>query len=1462
MSHVFHLSLLCFAAFALSGCSSTRPTIGGISVTDTKPPNPAISSVVVGATANVSASVGNDGPNLGVDWTLNCGGSPNTALEPASVACGSLNPVHVGSDIVMVYTAPAYVPTGNTVTLTATATSDPAVSASVNLTIVPKPIAIAWTQGFMPPATGCPSGISYCMAASGTGFQNSPQQAVTASLGATVSYDPLAQGVVWSCSPAGSCGSFNPTPTASGSSTTYTAPSTIPSGGLPVTITATPACETEKPDPCSSTTSISETITLMPVEVAVAALPSTVGARGGNSNLTATVTWDASNGGVTWSAACSAGTGACGTITQGNCGTGVAPTYASSCSAVYTPPDSIPAGASTLPITVTAQSIADPTTRSSTAITVGPPPPIDVSVAGPSGASQMGVQVNGTIVLTATVANDFSNGGTSAGVNWNCSPGSCSPATSNSLPFTTIYTAPNAIPVTNPVTVTAVSIFCSGNPASSQCAGDAAATGSASILILPSITVMITPPASITAGVAATFSATVTNDIGTAGVDWSASCSIGSTCGTFTPAHTVSGASTTFLAPNSLPWSEDPNVTITATSTASETTPPIFPSPYLKPGAGVQDPVSVPVIPVTYVHFVPFAPSQLPMGGNAVSLIAAAANDTNHSGVDWSVCASLSTCGGFQVNQAVPATQTAAGKSATYSSTIHAASGQAVTYLPPTATPAGGTVTITVASTSTPTAIAAQAVTITNNTTFTGVSLTGKVLAGSLSGGLPISGASVQLYQAGNTGYGSAANPLTITPTGGFSVATASDGSFTIPSGYTCSPANTLLYLVAIGGTPRGLSSPNGQLGLMTALGPCSNLNSLVPLVVNEVTTVAAAWALAPFTGNGGNNFQDYEYIGSSGTNYNNGLANAFATVNNLVDITTGQALMTTPAGGGFTPPSATSEVYSGVVPKAEINTLADAIDTCAATSGGLPGDGSACDAFFQASNVHPVGGPAGSTNSPDTLLRAVLEVAKYPSKIGVVGNMSSYVTGTPLYILVSNLVESGGTPPFPEILSAPPTDWTIALNFTGGGLEGIKKARSGSTGMAIDASGNLWIGNPVISSVTELSNLGVALSPYTTYATGSTTQITPGGFTGGGLNRANQTAIDPYGDVWALNIDGSLSEGTPSCLSPTSLNPFCGKSSFPYAGSGNAAVGLAIDGTGNLWVADSGSPGDVAEYAGFDSCQHGSSCTSGGTQVPTGALIADFTNLTNTNDPLDTQPANPQTIAIDGKDNVWVLDESNYAAIELSGKSSSLELVDHGYSGRDQSGNPITPELNSSGQWGTTVAIDSTGDIFIPNGSPDYLQMYELDACPSGSGSLCGFGPPEPITLSVTPSGFGESLAIDGSNDIWLIAYASSTSAVQPASVFEISTSGTVMNLNTDHESGFNSFGYVASSYASSPQQGSTVIEDTATPWAPSPESIATDASGNLWVLLSNPSSVEEFIGVATPVVTPLSLGKPGSTP
>jgi hypothetical protein len=176
----------------------------------------------------------------------------------------------------------------------------------------------------------------------------------------------------------------------------------------------------------------------------------------------------------------------------------------------------------------------------------------------------------------------------------------------------------------------------------------------------------------------------------------------------------------------------------------------------------------------------------------------------------------------------------------------------------------------------------------------------------------------------------------------------------------------------------------------MTAVGKCpasGTLQAVVPFIfINEVTTVASVYALAGF-------MTDLAHVSSSGTPLAQaGIAQAFATVNNLVNIATGTALAVTPAG-------------NGTVPQTEINSLANILASCVNSNGA---SSPPCTTLF-------ANAQSGSTAPTDTVT-AALYIAQNP------GANISNLFAIPL-----------PTSPFQPSLSIAPNDFTIALNFTGG---------------------------------------------------------------------------------------------------------------------------------------------------------------------------------------------------------------------------------------------------------------------------------------------------------------------------------------------------------------------------------------------------------------------------------------------
>lgn len=207
---------------AMAGCSGA----GGASPPTFPAPTPvsvliesAPSTLAVNATATLAAAVTYANPlnagSLAVTWSLNCG-SPNQ--------CGSIGASSDGGAVA--YKAPAAIPKGATVTATAVAVANPNLSASATITIVaPIPITVAFA-GTNPASLQV--GATFAFNANITNdVSTNPQIAWTVSCGSSA------------------CGAFNPTSTANGTATTYTAPTSIPSGGT-VTVTATSRTDSTK----------------------------------------------------------------------------------------------------------------------------------------------------------------------------------------------------------------------------------------------------------------------------------------------------------------------------------------------------------------------------------------------------------------------------------------------------------------------------------------------------------------------------------------------------------------------------------------------------------------------------------------------------------------------------------------------------------------------------------------------------------------------------------------------------------------------------------------------------------------------------------------------------------------------------------------------------------------------------------------------------------------------------------------------------------------------------------------------------------------------------------------------------------------------------------------------------------------------------------------------------------------
>jgi len=294
----------------------------------------------------------------------------------------------------------------------------------------------------------------------------------------------------------------------------YTAPSGVPN---PATVTVTAISQAD------TTKSSSATVTVTPPPVTVSISPKNPSVQVSlTQQFTATVA-NTSNTAVTWQV---------NGVTGGN----LATTGSISASGLYTTPAAVPSGT----VTVKAISQADNTKSDSTTVTItAAPPPIIVTIS-PKNPT---VQVSLTQQFTATVANT-----SNTAVTWQVNGvtgGNL--ATTGSISASGLYTAPAAVP-SGTVTVKAIS----------QADNTKSDSTTVTVTLSAPISVTISPVrGGLTIGQSMNFTASVTNDVGAAGVTWS------TTSGTLSN-QTTSAAK--YTAPGSAGA-----VTVTATSVADGT---------------------------------------------------------------------------------------------------------------------------------------------------------------------------------------------------------------------------------------------------------------------------------------------------------------------------------------------------------------------------------------------------------------------------------------------------------------------------------------------------------------------------------------------------------------------------------------------------------------------------------------------------------------------------------------------------------------------------------------------------------------------------------------------------------------------------------------------------------------------------------------------------------------------------
>jgi hypothetical protein len=702
-------------------------------------------------------------------------------------------------------------------------------------------------------------------------------------------------------------------------------------------------------------------------------------------------------------------------------------------------------------------------------------------------------------------------------------------------------------------------------------------------------------------------------------------------------------------------------------------------------------------------------------------------------------------------------------------------------------------------------------------------------------------------------GSGAAAASLIV---GSGNALTDAGGNFNITGDYNCD-SGSYVYITGSGGNPgNGVNNPN--IALMAALGPCSVLKSegnagTYPFIfMDEETTVAAAYALAQFSGNTtfGTPLSSLPgTVGSSPTapadnfttSYSNqyGIANAMAIAGVLVNTTTG----TSP--GNNANGTATVEYW-------QVNLLSNLLAACI-NSQGNTGAGSPCGTLY--ANVINNG-----TAPADTIQAAVL-MAKNP-----------VLSATQISNLYGLIPAAGPFQPYPTATTQI-HDMTLAIAYnpqipgtTAGTL--ADTLLTDPQAVTFDQYGNAWFvmeqgstsvdnwiaeldptGNPIpagcTSSCTSASNYEITTYSLGTSAGSNGTSTTYEG----PLSTTNYLlgiAFDTSNNLWVTDwsqgnvmvVPGSgavyTSSGTASTYNGGNYNGSNGATSaYGYAvgsGGGTRPTGLAIDGSNDVFITTTGGSYET-DGTGYTNTAY----TSGGSAKPYKGFVT-FVGGSASNVSYAAVSDAPTQVAISS----GTLDKVSGTAITGSPfvwmSTSGFALLDQAYS----QPTTVTGAIGT-GQGMLTPFSANTAESTYGIGGANQTGIWTT--VPNSAGSLFPAVTSDAPTSMIATSNLN-AITTDGYGNVWASSLTNTvdSGAVIKDVITKITPSYTTPTYSTTAGAYDGDFSFVIYHDIAGMNSGQTGT-------AISARALATDGGGNIWFGLSG-----GFIGAITGSGTAIS--------
>ena len=348
--------------------------------------------------------------------------------------------------------------------------------------------------------------------------------------------------------------------------------------------------------------------------------------------------------------------------------------------------------------------------------------------------------------------------------------------------------------------------------------------------------------------------------------------------------------------------------------------------------------------------------------------------------------------------------------------------------------------------------------------------------------------------------------------------------------------------------------------------------------------------------------------------------------------------------------------------------------------------------------------------------------------------------------------------------------------------------------GLAADASGHLFIADAFNDRIRRVA---ADTEIITTVAGDGATGFSGDGgpATSASLNRPNAVAIDASGNLFIA--DGSNYRVRRVDAATGIITTVAGDGTLGGSGDGgpatsasfNYANGVAVDGSGNLFIAES----------------HRIRRVDGATGIITTVVGGAASGFSGDGGPATSASLNfPSGLAVDGSGNLYISDSFNYRVRRVDAATGVITTVaGDGIRGFSGDGGPAT-SASLNVPWG--VAVDTSGNVYIAD--RDNHRVRRVDAATgvitTVAGGFVGDGGPATSSSLNSPAG----IALDASGNLYI-----ADSAHHRVRLVDGAT-GTITTVAGTTSTGFSGDGGPAT-----------------TANLNSPQGVAVDGSGNLYI-------------------------------